>query len=675
MKLIRARVTNYRSIDDSGWVTLENVTCMVGKNESGKTAFLQALRRLNPVDSASGKFSLRDYPRKGYVRYRRRHDSQPDVVVCAEFELSDEEIADLESNFGQGVMRSRRVMASKNYKNQRAWQFDIDETAVIRHLVESAGLPDEIRQYVSSVGTWQDLQERLQSIETTNPAVDELMDRLPGNDLRQQVVLDHLEQYLPVLVYFDNYSTMRGRISIEDIKQRRSTPEELDDSDRTFLALLSMVGSSLDELEHETNFEYLKAELESASIGISDEIFEFWKQNKQLRVQFDLSSANPNDPPPLNSGTILHVRVWNSRHRVSVPFDERSKGFVWFFSFLVYFSMIEKIQEEQDRDMIFLLDEPGLNLHALAQYDFQRFINERLAPKHQVVYTTHSPFMIDLNNLTAVRTVEDMDNLGTTISQDILQNSDDTVFPLQMALGFQLVQTLFLAPHCLLVGSASDLIYLQVLGEMCVAERASKLDPRWVVIPVGNAENLPTFISLLGDNYLSLAVLMDVTEENRDNINQINDSIESAEHTPVNWIEVTRVRDADIEDLLDPGFYLRLVNQAYARQLREPITLRAISDSNPRIVERLKSYFHENNIGNGEFDPYKPAAILLKNHAMMRGEINQVTIDSASSMFDRINSMLSGSGVGAGYKSANGGGIPIGFNLSKSATIASALSR
>ena len=675
MKLIRARVTNYRSIDDSGWVTLENVTCMVGKNESGKTAFLQALRRLNPVDSASGKFSLRDYPRKGYVRYRRRHDSQPDVVVCAEFELSDEEIADLESKFGQGVMRSRRVMASKNYKNQRAWQFDIDETAVIRHLVGSAGLPDEIRQYVSSVEAWQDLQERLQSIETTNPAVDELMERLPGNDLRQQVVLDHLEQYLPVLVYFDNYSTMRGRISIEDIKQRRSTPEELDDADRTFLALLSMVGSSLDELEHETNFEYLKAELESASIGISDEIFEFWKQNKQLRVQFDLSSANPNDPPPLNSGTILHVRVWNNRHRVSVPFDERSKGFVWFFSFLVYFSMIEKIQEEQDRDMIFLLDEPGLNLHALAQYDLQRFINERLAPKHQVVYTTHSPFMIDLNNLTAVRTVEDMDNLGTTISQDILQNSDDTVFPLQMALGFQLVQTLFLAPHCLLVGSASDLIYLQVLGEMCVAERASKLDPRWVVIPVGNAENLPTFISLLGDNYLSLAVLMDVTEENRDNINQINDSIESAEHTPVNWIEVTRVRDADIEDLLDPGFYLRLVNQAYARQLREPITLRAISDSNPRIVERLKSYFHENNIGNGEFDPYKPAAILLKNHAMMRGEINQVTIDSASSMFDRINSMLSGSGVAAGYKPANGGGIPIGFDLSKSATIASALSR
>lgn len=675
MELIRARVTNYRSIDDSGWVTLDNVTCMVGKNESGKTAFLQALRRLNPVDGASGKFSLSDYPRKGYVRYRRRHDEDPDVAVRAEFELNDHEIAELEDKFGQGVMRSRRVMASKNYKNQRAWQFDMDEVAVIRHLVDSSGLPEEIHQYLSSVETWQELQERLQSIEAKNPAVDALLDRLPENDLRQQVVLDHLERYLPVLVYFDNYSTMRGRISIEDIKNRRATPGALDDADRTFLALVSMVGSSLNDLEQEMNFEYLKAELESASIGISDEVFEFWKQNTQLRVQFDLSRANPNEAPPLNSGIILHVRVWNERHRVSVPFDDRSKGFVWFFSFLVYFSMIEKIQEEQDRDMIFLLDEPGLSLHALAQYDFLRFINERLAPKHQVVYTTHSPFMVDLNKLTSVRTVEDMDDIGTTVRQDILQNSDDTVSPLQMALGYQLVQTLFLSPNCLLVNSPSDLIYLQVLGEICASEGASKLDPRWVVIPVGDSENLPTFISLLGDNYTSLAVLMDASDDNRKHFDQINEAMASVGRTPVNWIEVTRVREAGIEDLLDPGFYLRLVNQAYAPQLKDPITLRAISDSDPRIVERLKSYFSENGINGGEFDPYKPAALFLKNHAMMRGEINQVTIDSASSMFNRINSMLSSNGVSAGYKVGNGGGIPIGFDLSKSTTLASALSR
>ena len=353
--------------------------------------------------------------------------------------------------------------------------------------------------------------------------------------------------------------------------------------------------------------------------------------------------------PPLNAGPILHVRIWNDRHRVSVPFDERSKGFVWFFSFLVYFSEIEEMRKG---DMVLLLDEPGLNLHAMAQYDFLRFIDQRLAPRHQVVYTTHSPFMINLNNLTSVRTVEDMDHYGTVITDDVLQNSSETVFPLQTALGYQLAETLFLAPHCLLVNSPSDLIYLQVLGEFCAAEGRAKLDPRWVIIPVGRSENLPAFISLLGDNYTSLAVLMDVTPASRAHIESINDVMlaRDSHRSPIKWVEVTRVRDADIEDLLDPGFYLKLVNTSYKNELPQPITLRSISDRNPRIAERVKAFFSANNISDGEFDTYRPAAHFLQNHGTLRGEINETTIDNVAAMFERINSLLPTNGTGSGHR-------------------------
>ena len=652
MNIIRAKVTNYRSIDDSGWVSLDNVTTLVGKNESGKTAFLQALRRLNPVGDVNGNFDIMDYPRKGYVRYKRRHNTDPATVVQAEFKLTREEIAELESKYGPGVLRSMKVIASKNYKNQRSWEVDIDEEAVVRHVISSANLPDDIQEYVGDTNKWDDLYNRLQSLDVKPAAVQNLLSELTkrfSSDIRQQIILEHLERYLPEFVYFDNYSTMRGRISIQDIKERRFEPDELDDADRTFIALLSLVGADLEDLEQQTSYEYLKAELESASIGISDEIFEFWKQNTQLRVQFDLSAANPNDPPPLNDGPILHVRIWNDRHRVSVPFDERSKGFVWFFSFLVYFSEIE---EMRNGDMVLLLDEPGLNLHAMAQYDFLRFIDQRLAPRHQVVYTTHSPFMINLNNLTSVRTVEDMDHYGTVITDDVLQNSSETVFPLQTALGYQLAETLFLAPHCLLVNSPSDLIYLQVLGEFCAAEGRAKLDPRWVIIPVGRSENLPAFISLLGDNYTSLAVLMDVTPASRAHIESINDVMLSrdSQRSPIKWVEVTRVRDADIEDLLDPGFYLKLVNTSYKNELAQPITLRSISDRNPRIAERVKAFFSANNIAGGEFDTYRPAAHFLQNHGTLRGEINETTIDNVAGMFERINSLLPTNGTGSGHR-------------------------
>ena len=118
MKLRRARVTHYKSIDDSGWVDLDLITCMLGKNESGKTAFLSALRRLSPVMGDTTVFELTDYPRKDFVQYRRIHEEDPATAVTAEFELSREEIQEIENEFGQRALRSDVLTASKNYKNQ-----------------------------------------------------------------------------------------------------------------------------------------------------------------------------------------------------------------------------------------------------------------------------------------------------------------------------------------------------------------------------------------------------------------------------------------------------------------------------------------------------------------------------------------------------------------------------
>ena len=643
MRLVRARVTNYKSIDDSGWVTVDEVTCLVGKNESGKTAFLQALKRLNPVSGVNADFDLKDYPRKGYVRYKRAHKDEPAVVVCAEFELSEQEIGEIEAALGPGVLKSPSVVASKDYQNRRSWEVDVDEQALVRHMVAKAGLPAEIAEQAETVETRGGLVSLLETPAQKPPSAQALLDEL-NTDTTQQIIEDHLEKFMPRFVYFDDYSTMRGRISIQDLGQKRDGNEYLDDADRTFLSVLSLVGAELEDLENHTGYEYLKAELESASISISDEIFEFWVQNRELRVEFDLSSANPNDPPPLNSGTILHVRIWNNRHRVSVPFDERSRGFVWFFSFLSYFSQIEG---DQDTDLILLLDEPGLNLHAMAQGDFLRFIDERLAPKHQVLYTTHSPFMINLSHLSRVRTVQDVDDRGTVVSDDMLGNDRDTVFPLQVALGYQMAQTLFLAPHCLMVNAASDLIYLQVLGELVASRKRIRLDPRWVVIPVGGAENLSTFVSLLGEKYVSVAVLMDVTPKNKEQVELLNENGGVRRRNPIKWVEVTRVRDADVEDLFDTGFYLRLVNESYADELRSELTLRSISESNPRIAQRIAAYFRNEGIAGGHFDPYRPAAYLLQ-HTELRDEIDDATIEQVASMFDRINSLLPPNGTLAG---------------------------
>jgi len=639
MRLVRARVTNFKSIDDSGWVTFEQETCLVGKNESGKTAFLQALEKISPVEASAGDFDVLDYPRKHYVQYRQVHSKTPAVVVRAEFELTPEELKEIESEFATGLLTSRKVTYSKDYANKLSLDMQMDEAPMVKSLIEKAGLPADTAGIASTAKTIDDLQAALEGIPDAPPSVNALSESVRDRfktTLSTQVE-KKLESLRPRFVYFDEYSTMQGRISVQDMRQRQGKGEgSLTNSDRTFLALLSLVGAKLQDLENEKNYERVKAELEAASINITDEVFRFWSQNKQLEVEFDLSPANPADSPPLNAGTILHVRIKNNRHRVSVPFDQRSRGFVWFFSFLVYFSQIE----DKGYNLLLLLDEPGLSLHAKAQNDFLRFIDERLGSRHQVIYSTHSPFMVNPAHFERVRTVQDLDEKGTVLSDNVLRNDRDTVFPLQAALGYELAQTLFLGPNCLLVDGPSDLIYLPFLSEAARVKGSIQLDSRWVIVPTGGADKVATFVSLLGANKLNVAVLMDVGRGSRQRIENLQTIglLSTSNIVPIS--EATMTKEADIEDIFDPQFYVDLVNATYAKDLPTPIALAALPLSSPRITKRIEELFKSAGIAAGEFSHYRPALHLLAQQANLLAAIDDATIGRASKLFERVNALL-----------------------------------
>ena len=140
MKLSQARVVNYRSIDDSSWVKVDDVTALVGKNESGKTAFLQAIRKINSISGEEDGFTIRDYPRKGYIKYKKIHEQNPCEVAQAEFELSAEEVTEIEANFGNGVLASNKVIVTKNYKNERAWKIDLSDS------ISSSSVPNSFTE-------------------------------------------------------------------------------------------------------------------------------------------------------------------------------------------------------------------------------------------------------------------------------------------------------------------------------------------------------------------------------------------------------------------------------------------------------------------------------------------------------------------------------------------------
>src|SRR5262249_27561859 len=202
-----------------------------------------------------------------------------------------------------------------------------------------------------------------------------------------------------------------------------------------------------------------------------------------------------------------------TRHDVTTRFDERSSGFVWFFSFLIWFDRYAKRPEGK---YIVLLDEPGLTLHARAQRDLLRYFEKELAPKYQVIYTTHSPFMIDPEHLLRTRTVDyiverqkdEERDLGTKVGGDVLSTDRDTVFPLQACLGLDITQTLFVGANSLLVEGPSDLLYIKWFQKRLGSQANKKtLDSRWTIVPCGGLDKIETFASLFGASAMRIAAL------------------------------------------------------------------------------------------------------------------------------------------------------------------------
>jgi hypothetical protein len=642
LELKSVRIQNYRSIEDSGVVPIEDITCLVGKNESGKTAFLHALHMLNPLNPIRGKTrfdDIMDFPSRRFSAYRKVRDVSPADVVTAVFELSQNELKIIEEDLGQGVLSSREIIVVRGYDGRRRYRSPYVASKAIEHLTAGLEVSAADQQSVQAAGTIPELMAALTAIKEPDPTVTALIARFeswPDLSLGVYLVDNYLDEWLPRFFYFSDYSTMHGRVSLPDIKAKEATGL-LEEADRTFMSLLQTVDADLTDFE-EVDFEALTRELEGAANGITKDVFSFWRQNPGLRVVIQMSPGNPSDEPPLNRGPVVNLRIYNPKHSVTVPFDERSRGFVWFFSFYAYFS---NIAEDPQRNTILLLDEPGLSLHATAQGDVLAFIEQKLAPKQQVIYTTHSPFLIDPRRIDRVRTVTDLDDRGTTISADGFKTDQETVFPLKTALSYDLAQTFVTGPHCLLVGWPSDLLYLQILNQACKDAGLTSLDPRWAITPVGGVDKVSAFVSLAGSSKLNVAVLVDGSPRDQQRMKALAENDLLNERSLIQISDFTPGKEADIEDLLDPASFLAIVSGVYADHL--PSSALKSSDlkaRTPRIAARVEQYLRDNEI-TGQLDRFQLATYFLREQQTLLPKVSHAALERVAKMFDRINGCLS----------------------------------
>lgn len=663
MKLDSFRVRNFRSVFDSGVITTDKLTAILGRNESGKTNLLLALKSLNPAEGFTALNTIKDFPRN-----RKLNECTPDTpVIDSSWSLNEIELLQLAEIYP----RARHITSidiSRRYNGEHQYigftgltDIDFDGQKIKREvrsiLAQIEAFFDSpenntesnraelqlIRSICSSIGsgsdkpkTWallakgkpQELRKYLEKHdiplkETAEDALNDIEDKLEeinDDDTKQAAARKWVIARLPVFVMVDEYPELNGHHHMAEYTQRKQQ-NQLKNADINFEKLCKVAGiSPVDLNTNKNNSEVRNQLVNRAGAVVTTEIRRLW-QDKPLKIRFNVDSDYFD----------TYVSDSNNAYDVEVNLDERSRGFKWFFSF--YITFFADTKGGKAENAIILLDEPGLYLHAKSQTDLLNHLTNDF--DNQIIYTTHSPFLVPIKSIADVKTVSIAEDTGTTVTNDPSGDST-TLFPLQAALGYDIAQSLFIGSHNLIVEGVTDFWYLSAISDVLVSSGRKGLSSKITITPAGGAQRVSYMVSLLSSQNLNVVVLLDDEKQSRET------SVELQQQGMLNKKNVVFVSDAleskrdecDIEDLFDRTTFLQLVGESYGLK---PETLQ-LNEKIPRIVKQIESSF---SADKNKFVKAKPARVFINR--LKEGDnslLSEKELDRFEKLFDLINKRM-----------------------------------
>lgn len=619
MKLEKCRIQNYRCISDSGWVNFDDITVIVGRNESGKTSFLKALWRLNPYLDTGYNID-REWPSG-----RRKEKSPEKVVVEAVFIFSDEEQKEI-TGIHDSAKGINSVQISRNYAGEYAHNFFPEspstehEVSWVVDLVNSkleeipAGFSEHFQtQYRNAFATLlaeirdaggseraisglMEIKRQLSAfcspsnppqqqdrnnISTLSKIIDEVASEITDTPLMR--VVDYVHNHMPTFIYMDDYRMFVGSAQLDEVQSHKNA-KILKPDEETIIMIMNMAGLDLDEeveKGHQEDREQRMLDMNDASNTLTELISERWSQ-RRYHVVFQAD------------GQHFMTFVKDQNDKGLVPLEERSKGFQWFFSFDMHF-MYET--EGNFSNAIILLDEPGLHLHAAAQRD----LIERMkayAKDNQLVYTTHLPFMIDFKRLDNIYVAEEIPKEGTKIHTNWATADKDARFTLQAALGLSWSQSLFVGQYNLVVEGVDDFWFLTTFSSLFEEAGQPGIDADLVVTPAGGASKVAYVGTILNGQDLHVAVLLDSDPAGEQAFEQLVHQWILDEKLVIMVGDAIGSKPCALEDLFGESYYLAKVAAAYAKELGgKSLALDPKTAGKRALVYRVEDAFEKKKLG------------------------------------------------------------------------------
>jgi len=629
MKLKRFRVTDFRSIMDSGWIDCDDVTSLVGINEAGKSNIILALWKLRPV--RDGKIEpLHDMPTKEYSSWR----SMPEkiIFVSADFELD----AALVSKVVSICKCDREVAAIVNIQRRYDQMYIISfpaykkrgsiDAAIIKKIVSDAaeqlknlvektkaeaGIKEKVSLCYTNILTLLSAKENLSQSDfdeikkqypknINQSATSEIYPHLQGtqkaitsafaflnpvNPSNYEEVRKLMVAEMPSFVYYSNYGNLDSQIylphAIKWLNGEEVAGVDNDAKVRTLRVLFDFVkldpqevlelgkdpirivedryGNEAErvptdeEITEATEQKAARARLlNSASSDLTRKFKEWWKQGNYI-FRFDAD------------GDFFKIWVSDDKRPEEIELERRSTGLQWFLSFFLVF-LVES--QEAHKGAIILLDEAGLSLHPIAQKDLIAFF-DNLAKTNQILYTTHSPFLVDTANIDRAKVVYS-DDEGLTVASSDLRASDDklnekSIYAVHAALGLSVSDILLQGCQPIIVEGPSDQHYFNAMKLYLIRNKKYAPNLELVFIPSGGVRGVAGVVSIVGgrDGELPLVVL-DADGSGKAAKEKLQSGL--YQHSQGAILDVGEFLDfenSEVEDLLPPTLMCRQIDRLF----------------------------------------------------------------------------------------------------------------
>jgi predicted ATP-dependent endonuclease of OLD family len=654
LKLIGFRVLNFRSVEDSGWIEVDDVASLIGTNESGKTNLLLPLWKFNPAKN--GEISpTADFPRKRYNEIRSMNPKP--VFIQAQFEVPDNLAQQIVDKTGATLDQVKIVTVGKNFDDE--YHVDFPNVVPLRQVAKDdvAGLLTDAHKVISGLESAGKTEEcfsasvlqaladatdvvegaedlidapvlsrvisTLESVEgdpklkrsTISPrfgqVVDDLKDLLSSirkphpND--SEFANDKILGSLPVFVYYSNYGNLDSEIYlphvIENIR-RTDLGNREEAKARTLKVLFEFVKLNPQEIldlgqeivpesgrptdrEIKAIAEKKKERdilLQSAGTELTAKFRSWWQQG-EYRFRFQ---ADGN-----------HFRIWVSddKRPEEIELEGRSTGLQWFLSFYLIF-LVESLHSHANA--ILLLDEPGMSLHPIAQKDLSLFFSN-LCRTNQLIYTTHSPFLVDPDHLDRIKAVYVNDDGTTGVSSNLRAGEKNpaqtrSIYPVHAALGLTVSEILFQGCQAVVVEGASDQHYLSAIKTYLIGKGLIMPKREILFVPSGGVKGVSAIVSLLTATSDALPyVILDSDAPGQNMSKSLKSNLYSGFNDRIIMIEdVQGLSNSEVEDLFPPHYLAKIVARKYFRDVDKDFEDTVRSDE--AFVPQVQKFAQENDV-------------------------------------------------------------------------------